>query len=149
MHRWSFDSLSVLLLLLLLFKTRGLTCAMDILHAIFTAILDWISSNRLTINPPKTDFLLIDTSQQTSELSDTKMISSQTPSANNHGFIFGSHLKCHYVHTPYGLSCWWMLNFIVIKKTYNLSSIGWCYMSSEKTEALSNCRIIVRLQWRI
>ena len=100
-------------LLFMSFVPKNCSSAINNLQSIITLISSWMSSNYLTLNPSKTEFLLIGLPQQTPKivnpslsLPTTKPI---TPSlsAKNIGFIFDSTLSfskqisslssaCHY-----------------------------------------------------
>src|SRR5579872_1946119 len=84
----------------------------NVAHAKLTSTLDqvhsWLCANRLVINPSKTEYLLLDTPQQRSKVSNTSILFknvslSPTESARNLGVIFDSNLD--------------------LKKTYPLSAV--------------------------
>ena len=76
------------------FVPKNVSSAINNLQSTITLISSWMSSNYLTLNPSKTEFLLIGLPQQTSKivnpslsLSSTKPIMSSL-SANNLGVIY-------------------------------------------------------------
>lgn len=71
---------------------------LDILSSTLESVHNWLTSNRLTVNPSKTEYLLIGTPQQRSKISNSsvhlKGINiSPSDSARNLGFIFDSNLS--------------------------------------------------------
>jgi hypothetical protein len=84
---------------------------MSSLSFTFQEISKWMSSNLLALNPSKTEFLVIGTSQQTSKLPNTELTLTPetsippTSSARNLGFIFDSHLTYHDQISALSKSC--------------------------------------------
>jgi len=85
--------------------------ASSVLSTTFLAISKWMSANMLALNPSKTEFLLIGTTQQLQKVSDTTLTLTSdtvlTPanSAKNLGFIFDTHLSYHAHITAITKSC--------------------------------------------
>ena len=81
------------------FSPHAAHAALDSLHATLAAISQWMASNFLTLNPSKTEFLIIGLPTQLSKLHMPNLIlpdnSSITPvqSARNLGIIFDSNLS--------------------------------------------------------
>ena len=72
--------------------------SLAILSTILNTVLNWLSSNRLTDNPSKTEYLLIGTTQQRSKIAFSTITFqnttlSPTDSARNLGFMFDSQLS--------------------------------------------------------
>jgi hypothetical protein len=82
------------------FSPNAAQAAFDSLHVTLTAISQWMASNFLTLNPSKTEFLIIGLPTQLSKLHMPNLTlrrdnSSITPvdSARNLGIIFDSNLS--------------------------------------------------------
>ena len=84
---------------------------MSSLSFTFQEISKWMSSNLLALNPSKTEFMVIGTSQQTSKLPNTELTLTPdtsitaTSSSRNLGFIFDSHLTYHDQISALSKSC--------------------------------------------
>ena len=71
---------------------------LTILSTILNSVHNWLTANRLTVNPSKTEYLLIGTPQQRSKITSSDITFqnttlSPTDSARNLGFIFDSDLS--------------------------------------------------------
>ena len=81
------------------FTPSNSTSSLEILSNTFSDILSWMNSNKLLLNPSKTEFLLIGTKQQRlkfsqlTTLSLTNDIIPVSSSARNLGFIFDSDMS--------------------------------------------------------
>ena len=81
------------------FKPQLFLQTAELLNAVFAAVANWMASNMLSLNPSKTEFLVIGSPGQLSKLnSPTLLLSSETvvapaSSARNLGVIFDSHLS--------------------------------------------------------
>ena len=81
------------------FTPSNSTSSLEILSNTFSDILSWINSNKLLLNPSKTEFLLIGTKQQRlkfSQLTNLSLGNDIIPvssSARNLGFIFDSDMS--------------------------------------------------------
>ena len=81
------------------FVLKNFPSAINNLRSTITLISSWMSSNYLTLNPSKTEFLLIGLPQQTSKIVNHSLSLPTTKpimpslSAKNLGFIFDSTLS--------------------------------------------------------
>ena len=81
------------------FTPSNLTSSLEILSNTFFDILSWMNSNKLLLNPSKTEFLLIGTKQQRLKFSQLTTLSlgndiiPVSSSARNLGFIFDSDMS--------------------------------------------------------
>ena len=81
------------------FTPSNSTSSLEILANTFSDILSWMNSNKLLLNPSKTEFLLIATKQQRlkfSQLTILSLVNDIIPfssSARNLGFIFDSDMS--------------------------------------------------------
>ena len=81
------------------FTPSNSTSALEILSNTFSDILSWMNSNKLLLNPSKTEFLLIGTKQQRLKFSQLTTLSlgndiiPVSSSARNLGFIFDSDMS--------------------------------------------------------
>src|SRR5437899_5042383 len=71
---------------------------LSILSSTLDSVFDWFTSNRLSVNPSKTEFLLIDTPQQRSKLTSSTLTFQGTPlspvsSCRNLGVILDNDLS--------------------------------------------------------
>ena len=85
--------------------------AISHLHITFQYISDWMSANLPTLNPSKTEFLLIGLPKQLSKISDPSLsptpatVILPSPSARNLGFLFDSNLTFSEHITSLSRSC--------------------------------------------
>ena len=85
--------------LYIFFTPSNSTSSLEILSNTFTDILSWMNSNKLLLNPSKTEFLLIGTKQQRLKFSQLTSLSlgndiiPVSSSARNLGFIFDSDMS--------------------------------------------------------
>ena len=81
------------------FTPSNSTSSLDILSNTFSDILSWMNSNKLLLNPSKTEFLLVGTKQQRLKFSQLTTLSlgndiiPVSSSARNLGFIFDSDMS--------------------------------------------------------
>ena len=81
------------------FTPSNSTSSLEMLSNTFSDILSWINSNKLLLNPSKTEFLLIGTKQQRLKFSQLTTLSlgndiiPVSSSARNLGFIFDSDMS--------------------------------------------------------
>ena len=81
------------------FTPSNSTSSLEMLSNTFSDILSWMNSNKLLLNPSKTEFLLIGTKQQRLKFSQLTTLSlgndiiPVSSSARNLGFIFGSDMS--------------------------------------------------------
>ena len=86
------------------------------LQSVIAQVSSWMSSNLLSLNPNKTEFLVIGTPQQLSKLNDPKLILNSdtiiTPvtSARNLGIVFDNHLRFEDQITSLSKSCFYHIH---------------------------------------
>ena len=85
----------------------------DSLQNTFTSISSWMSSNFLTLNSSKTEFIIFGNSHQLAKLQNPCLCLNNTtliqpvPSARNLGFIFDRHLSLHDQITAISKACFY------------------------------------------
>ena len=82
------------------FSSSDSACNLSILSDTLDSVHNWLTSNRLSVNPSKTEYLLIGTNQQRSKVTNSSVVfqgNTLTPSnsVRNLGVIFDSHLTFH------------------------------------------------------
>ena len=81
------------------FVPQAFSVAVTQLQQTISSISSWMFSNRLALNPSKTEFMLIGLKQQLSKISNASLVLDSTPpilpsdSARNLGIIFDSHMS--------------------------------------------------------
>jgi len=102
--------------LFLSFLTTHFDFSIDHLHNALDQISSWITAILLTLNSPKTEFLLIGLSKQLAEINNSSLTT--THSARNLGFIFDEHLTFSDQISSVSKSCYYDIRQLRCIRSY-------------------------------
>jgi len=119
------------------FHPRNFDSSISHLQTVLQLISSWMSANLLTLNSPKTEFLIIGLKQQLSKIDNSSL--NTTHSARNLGFIFDEHLAFSDQISSLSKSCYSHIRQLRCIRPYLDSKTASTIAASIVHSKLDNC----------